>query len=73
MKSSFFKNNFSDFLNSKLFKAILFLLLIMSYLTVSNCKGADVISSISLVLDIAYLWHCVFCLYFCLYVPFYPT
>lgn len=49
MKSSFFKNNFSDFLNSKLFKAILFLLLIMSYLTVSNCKGADVISSISLV------------------------
>lgn len=49
MKSNFFKNNFSNFLNSKLFKAVLFFLIIMSYLTVSNCKGTDVISSISLV------------------------
>lgn len=49
MKSSFLKNNFTSFFNSLMFKGILFLLIIMSYLVVSNCKGTDIFSSISLV------------------------
>lgn len=49
MKSSFLKNGFTSFLNSLMFKGILFLLIIMSYLVVSNCKGTDIYSSISLV------------------------
>ena len=49
MKSSFLKNAFTSFLNSLMFKGILFLLIIMSYLVVSNCKGTDIYSSISLV------------------------
>lgn len=49
MKSSFLKNGITSFLNSLMFKGILFLLIIMSYLVVSNCKGTDIYSSISLV------------------------
>lgn len=49
MKSSFLRNGFTSFLNSLMFKGILFLLIIMSYLVVSNCKGTDIYSSISLV------------------------
>lgn len=49
MKSSFLKNGFTSFFNSLMFKGILFLLIIMSYLVVSNCKGTDIYSSISLV------------------------
>lgn len=49
MKSSFLKNGFTSFLNSLMFKGILFLLIIMSYLVVSNCKGTDIYSSILLV------------------------
>lgn len=49
MKSSFLKSGFTSFLNSLMFKGILFLLIIMSYLVVSNCKGTDIYSSISLV------------------------
>lgn len=49
MKNSFLKNSFISFLNSLMFKCILFLLIIMSYLVVSNCKGTDIFSSLSLV------------------------
>lgn len=49
MKNNFLKHSLSNFLNSRIFKGVLFLLIIMSYLVVSNCKGTDIFSSLSLV------------------------
>lgn len=49
MKNNFLKHSLTNFLNSRIFKGVLFLLIIMSYLVVSNCKSTDIFSSISLV------------------------
>lgn len=60
MKNNYLKTNLSIFLSSNLFKALLFLLIIMSFFTVLNCNDVNIIESISLVFsDYIFLSLCI--------------
>jgi hypothetical protein len=61
MKNKYISKNVEFFLNSSLFKTLLFLLVIMSLLTVINCKFVPIIDSISYVFsDNIFLFLCIF-------------